>query len=596
MAAVGDVLGGRYRLVRLLGQGGMSDVYEALDQTNDTAVAVKIVRSPDPELALRVAREVQALSRVAHSGLVRLLDSGLVDVQAFLVMELVEGSTLAAALREGPLGPARTADLGVELAGALAYVHAQGMVHRDVKPSNILVEADGTTKLSDFGIARLDDASTLTIVGSTLGTAAYMAPEQLEDHRVGPSADVWSLGMVLLECLTGHRIYEGSASEVVTRRLAGPLPIPANLPVPWALILSGMLDHRPERRLEADEVAALLATEPFRAEWAATPPSADRPAQRDGGARSHRAGRRGAGHRGARARGHAVGAPPPVPARQPDRRWWAVVAVLALVALVVGLVLGLGSNPPSRLGSATTTTTHAKTTSTSSTTTSTSTTTTTTAAVAAAPAALAALVGDVASGQSAGTIDQGSAQSISSQAQQAISDESAGKANQAANDLQQVAMTIAMGEQHGKISSAEGATLQHDLSALASRPRPRRGRHVPDDRHAADARSLKGSRGATVGAGVVRRGASRSGRNRRVPPERWVGGRRGGPPKKPCPDQRDRSSVTDQRNGTPSTPGHSDERQVRLRPGLGGALAQAGQPLTDRYGRRSGPRRSRPRA
>ncbi len=140
--------------------------------------------------------------------------------------------------------------------------------------------------------------------------------------------------------------------------------------------------------------------------------------------------------------------------------------MLAVVASIIGLVLGLGSSPPSHLGSASTTTTPPKTTSTSTTTS--TTTTTTTTPVATAPAALAALGSDVAGGESAGTIDHGSAQSITNQAQMAISDESAGKANQAANDLQQAAMSITMGLQHGKISSAEGATLQRDLSALAS--------------------------------------------------------------------------------------------------------------------------------
>ncbi len=181
------MVGGRYRLVRLLGQGGMSDVYEALDQEDGDAVAVKIVRSGDPDTALRLSREAQALSRVAHSGLVRLLDSGLVDGQAFLVMELVEGTTLAESLRKGALGPAcASADLGVELAGALAYVHGQGMVHRDVKPSNILVGSDGRPKLSDFGIARLDDASTLTIMQTTLGPPPTWLPNSLRTTGSGP--------------------------------------------------------------------------------------------------------------------------------------------------------------------------------------------------------------------------------------------------------------------------------------------------------------------------------------------------------------------------------------------------------------------------
>ena len=180
-----------------------------------------------------------------------------------------------------------------------------------------------------------------------------------------------------------------------------------------------------------------------------------------------------------------VGPPPlvasaPRPSRQADRRWLVALGVLALVALVVVLVLLLGSNSPSRLGSGTTTTTHVRAT---STTTSTSTSTTTT--VAGAPGALAALVAEVASGQSAGTIDQGSAQTISTQAEQAVSDASAGKSPQAAKDLQQAAKTVSDGVQHGKISAAEGTTLQSQLSALAAAlgvsAAVRRRRAVPAD-------------------------------------------------------------------------------------------------------------------
>jgi len=286
MTSTTDLLDGRYRLVRLLGQGGMSDVYEAIDERSDTAVAIKFVRSADPELARRFAQEVRALGRVEHPGLVRLIGTGLAGDHAYLVMELVQGSTLAEALRHGPLGPERTAYLGASLAGALAYVHSRGVVHRDVKPSNILLHADGRAQLGDFGVARLLDASALTMAGTTLGTAAYMAPEQLEDHQVGAAADIWSLGMVLLECLTGHRVYEGSTAQVVAKRMAGPVPLPGDLPVPWKLLLSGMLDHRPGQRLEGADVAALLVTSPFRAAWspspspdAAPPPSTERIAQ-----------------------------------------------------------------------------------------------------------------------------------------------------------------------------------------------------------------------------------------------------------------------------------------------------------------------------
>src|ERR1700684_3988924 len=232
MTMIAETLGGRYRLVRLIGRGGMSDVYEALDVQTGISVAVKVVRSGDPEFVRRLAHEARALESFEHPGLVRLYDTGLAGDQAYLVMEYVEAITLAESLRRGPLAAKDVAALGVSLADALAYVHERGIVHRDVKPSNILISRGGDVKLGDFGIPHLHDAATLTITGTMLGTVSYMAPEQLEDTQVGPSADIWSLGIVLLECLTGRRVYEGSPSEIVARRLGEPVPLPADLPLP----------------------------------------------------------------------------------------------------------------------------------------------------------------------------------------------------------------------------------------------------------------------------------------------------------------------------------------------------------------------------
>jgi serine/threonine protein kinase len=441
----------------------MSDVYLAVDQDTGREVAIKIVRSGDPDLARRLAQEARALEGFDHPGLVRLLDTGVTGDQAYLVMEYVDGSNLAEILRRGRLAPAATAELGASVADALAYVHERGVVHRDVKPANILVNADGEARLGDFGIARLIDVSTLTLDGTTLGTAAYMAPEQLENHQVGPSADIWSLGLVLLECVTGEQVYQGSPGEMMARRLAGPVPIPADLPVPWKVLLSGMLHDRPDQRLGAVEVADLLDTAALAAPWEPSPGLAtEQIATTPADDITKVSPARAAGGTTGVIPGDTRVAPPSLlvgTGTRPSavrRRRLAWLGALLVAALVVGLILAFGLNGGGTPASNSTTTTNPPTTTSAPTTTSPPT----------SAQALASLVGAVASGVTAGTISPSLGQMISTNAQQMVTDVATGKSAQATTVYQQTSTSIAHGIDSGAITPSENVAIQTGLLNL----------------------------------------------------------------------------------------------------------------------------------
>jgi serine/threonine protein kinase len=253
------VVASRYRLVSLLGRGGTAEVWRAEDEALARDVALKLVTVPTDESAARAGEEARLLARLNHPGLVPVYDAGSDERgRPWVVMELVEGETLADTLKRGPLPSERAAAVGRSIAEALAYVHGQGLLHRDVKPANILVGRDGRVRLTDFGIARLVDAARVTSTGMMVGTASYLAPEQVAGEPVGPPADVYALGLVLLECLTGQREYAGSTVEVALARLHRAPQVPATLPAGWPGLLRAMTAREPATRPTPAQAAADL--------------------------------------------------------------------------------------------------------------------------------------------------------------------------------------------------------------------------------------------------------------------------------------------------------------------------------------------------
>jgi hypothetical protein len=222
---------GRYRIVRPLGRGGMGSVYLAHDTELDRKVALKVphFRLDDVGAMERFAREARAAATIDHPNVCRVYDVGRVGDVPYLTMVYVEGPTLADELKAGPMPARRAAGLARDVARALADAHRRGVVHRDLKPGNILLDPDGRPVVADFGLARRAmEALTLTEPGEVLGTPLYMPPEQLtgDAEQVGPASDVYALGAVLYECLTGRPPFAGSRSDVVTRALTQPPPPP----------------------------------------------------------------------------------------------------------------------------------------------------------------------------------------------------------------------------------------------------------------------------------------------------------------------------------------------------------------------------------
>ncbi|WP_461395447.1 serine/threonine-protein kinase, partial [Deferrisoma sp.] len=202
---------GNYRIAGRIGQGGMATVYKGIQASLDRPVAIKVISknlAEDPELRERFLRESHIIARLAHPNIIHVIDRGITrDGRPFFVMEYVEGTDLARWIREGGLDANRRLDLMTQVCKALAYAHKNGVVHRDIKPGNILVDLDGNARVLDFGIAQFADEALegdATGAGVVMGTLAYMSPEQRVDSRaVTPASDIYSLGVVLYELFAG---------------------------------------------------------------------------------------------------------------------------------------------------------------------------------------------------------------------------------------------------------------------------------------------------------------------------------------------------------------------------------------------------------
>jgi eukaryotic-like serine/threonine-protein kinase len=267
---IGRLISGRYRLIAPLGEGGMATIWRAVDEQLDREVAVKILRpqfSSDPGFAARFKQEARAAGGLSHPNIVSVYDYGTdgADGEQYIVMELVDGRDLSTILRErGALSTDDSVRIAIGVASALEVAHRKGIVHRDVKPGNILITDGGDVKVTDFGIARAVSEASMTVTGTTLGSVHYFSPEQARGDEVTGASDVYSLGIVLFEMLTGRRPFEAdTAAAVALKRLNEDPPTPTAIGKPQpagleAIVMRALAREPVDRFPDAGAMAEAL--------------------------------------------------------------------------------------------------------------------------------------------------------------------------------------------------------------------------------------------------------------------------------------------------------------------------------------------------
>jgi len=326
--AAGTVIDGRYRVLAKLGSGGMADVYLAQDELLGRQVAVKVLQdrfAGDQEFVERFRREASAAASLSHPNVVAIFDRGSWDGTYYIAMEYLPGKTLKEVIREqGPMPPGEAIEIAIQVLRAAAYAHRHGVIHRDLKPHNIILAEEGRVVVTDFGIARAASDGEITQAGSIMGTAQYLSPEQAEGGRVSEASDIYAVGILLYELLTGTVPFQGeSAVAVALQHLSAPPKRPSllNPAVPPELdrIVLKALAKDPAQRFPTAE-AFIAALSSLNQNGALPPPLDQQPTE-------------------------AIPALPPAEEREGGgRRWWVALLVAALAAggAVAGLLLSRG--------------------------------------------------------------------------------------------------------------------------------------------------------------------------------------------------------------------------------------------------------------